>query len=418
MDQSTRNSLRSIVTDCRKTLETAVAGILEGKYGIHSNGRVEDETRLTHLTIDQKSFRSELVAHLDHIKASGFSPKDAVTQFNREIAFTHLNRIVAFKLLEKRGHIREAVSRGIESNGFRRYLAEHTDEERAYLAGDHEGTYTRFLTWLGSTLSQEVGVLFSPLDPANIIYPPLRILEDIIGQFNREELASIWESDETIGWVYQYFTPKELREEARSQSGAPRNSYEMAFRNQFFTPRYVVRFLSDNSLGRIWYEQRYGKTLLPESSSFMVRFHDEVFLGEGSLSEVVQPFLTGKNDELPSLFEFAHAVRAFDWAHDDRQPRFDALLHGLQDGSISVLTEWKTQDLWDCLSSVARATRFNDSWDDWKPQLMRIGEEIRQRLLIVRKQDATQEEILKGPVLVFPRKKKDPPHIPQVEFQK
>ena len=73
-------------------------------------------------------------------------------------------------------------------------------------------------------------------------------------------MAEIWSQDETIGWVYQYFTPKELRDQARKESAAPRNSYELAFRNQFFTPRYVVEFLTDNTLGRIWYEMRKGET--------------------------------------------------------------------------------------------------------------------------------------------------------------
>ena len=35
----------------------------------------------------------------------------------------------------------------------------------------------------------------------------------------------------------------------REESVAPRNSREMAVRNQFFTPRYVVEFLMDNTLG-------------------------------------------------------------------------------------------------------------------------------------------------------------------------
>ena len=42
----------------------------------------------------------------------------------------------------------------------------------------------------------------------------------------------------------------------REESQAPRNSRELAVRNQFFTPRYVVQFLTDNTLGRIWYEMR------------------------------------------------------------------------------------------------------------------------------------------------------------------
>ena len=71
----------------------------------------------------------------------------------------------------------------------------------------------------------------------------------------QEAWPTIWCADETIGWVYQYSAIyKELRDQARKEIPAPRNSYELAFRNQFFTPRYVVEFLTDNTLGRIWYE--------------------------------------------------------------------------------------------------------------------------------------------------------------------
>ena len=100
---------------------------------------------------------------------------------------------------------------------------------------------------------------------------------------NNEELKGIWSEDETIGWVYQYFTPKELRDQARKESQAPRNSYELAFRNQFFTPRYVVEFLTDNTLGRTWYEMRKGNTKLKDQCRYMVRRPSEVFLPEGSV---------------------------------------------------------------------------------------------------------------------------------------
>jgi hypothetical protein len=124
-------------------------------------------------------------------------------------------------------------------------------------------------------------VLFSPNDPANRLYPPQRVLDEVLALINSEELAGIWTEDETIGWVYQYFTPKELRDQSRKQSQAPRNSYELAFRNQFFTPRYVVEFLTDNTLGRIWYEMRQGETKLVEQCRYMVRRPNEVFLQEG-----------------------------------------------------------------------------------------------------------------------------------------
>ena len=177
---------------------------------------------------------------------------------------------------------REAVSKGLKSQGFLFYLADHPEDERRYNAGDQEVAYRHFLNWLGGTLSQEIGVLFSPTDPANRVYPPQRVLDDVLDLLNSEELKGIWSEDETIGWVYQYFTPKELRDQARKESQAPRNSYELAFRNQFFTPRYVVEFLTDNTLGRIWYEMRKGETRLKDECRYMVRRPDEVFFARSS----------------------------------------------------------------------------------------------------------------------------------------
>ena len=135
-------------------------------------------------------------------------------------------------------------------------------------------------------------MLFNPNDPANRLYPRQKTLDEVLDLLNgggikpeetelREEWPKIWSQDETIGWVYQYFTPKELRDQARKESCAPRNSYELAFRNQFFTPRYVVEFLTDNTLGRIWFEMRKGDTKLKDHCQYMVRRPTEYFLKDG-----------------------------------------------------------------------------------------------------------------------------------------
>jgi hypothetical protein len=88
---------------------------------------------------------------------------------------------------------------------------------------------------------------------------------------NDPDLEPAWAEDETIGWIYQYFTPAELRDQARKASSAPRNSHELAFRNQFYTPRYVVAFLADNTLGRLWWEMRGGETRLAEQCQYLIR---------------------------------------------------------------------------------------------------------------------------------------------------
>lgn len=307
MDQEIRNKLRNVVTQCRKLLEDSVSQELEGKYGIFAKKdqvTADPNASMAHLTEEEQTARKDILDHFGHIKARGFKPKEALDQLVREIAFTHLNRLCAYKMMEAREvyvggqKFREAVSRGIKSNGFLHYLGMdgHESDERLYSTGHQDVAYQHFLDWLGGLLSEEIGVLFNPNDPANRLHPRQKTLDAVLDLLNGggikpdetallDEWPKIWSQDETIGWVYQYFTPKELRDAARDPkkggSAAPRNSYELAFRNQFFTPRYVVEFLTDNTLGRIWYEMRKGDTKLKDQCRYMVRRPTEVFLKPG-----------------------------------------------------------------------------------------------------------------------------------------
>ncbi len=275
MDKALRNTLRNVVTQCRKELEKSVAEMLEGQFGIYALGKIDAATAMSHLSAEDQEYRSQLLVHLEHIQAGGFKAKDAAEQLIREMAFTHLNRFCAYKMMEVRKLIRESVSRGYASNNVKFYLAEHPEDERLYNAGQQPTAYRHFLEWLGGTLSEEIGVLFSPHDPANRLLPPQRVLDQVLELLNSEALKDIWAEDETIGWIYQYFTPDEVRRQARKDNPVPQNSYELSFRNQFYTPSYVVQFLTDNTLGRTWYEMRQGETALTEQCQYLVRRQED-----------------------------------------------------------------------------------------------------------------------------------------------
>lgn len=284
MDKALRNTLRNVVTHCRKTLEDAIAEILQGRYGIHKTGAVEKAESLTHLSSDKMDHRERVVAHLKHIDANTSRSKHskatndglnyepaAVEQLIREAAFTHLNRLCAYKMMAhpQRQLIEDPVGKVLKSRGFLFYLADHPEDEALYTSAQAELAYRHFLEWQNENLSTEIGVLFSKDDVASGLFPPHRTLEAVLEKLNQDELKNIWAEDETIGWIFQYFTPKELRDKARKESAAPRNSYEMSFRNQFFTPRYVVEFLVDNTLGRTWYEMRDGDTVLKDECRYL-----------------------------------------------------------------------------------------------------------------------------------------------------
>src|SRR5205809_5873148 len=103
MDKEIRSKLRYAVTQCRTILERAIGEILQGQFGIHDTGLVEDAESMTHLSADDRQYREQTIVHLEHIKAAGFRPADAVQQLIREAAFTHLNRLCACKMMEVRG---------------------------------------------------------------------------------------------------------------------------------------------------------------------------------------------------------------------------------------------------------------------------------------------------------------------------
>ena len=218
MDQAIRNKLRNVVTQCRKALEDATAQALQGRFGIYAARKkgevqIEDESRTGHLSDEDRACRQDLIEHLNHIQAIGYKPREALDQLVREIAFTHLNRLCAYRMMEARGLIREAVSRGMKSQGFFFYLAEHSDDERLHKTGHQDAAYRNFLDWLGGTLSEEIGILFNPNDPANRIYPPQRVLDEVLGLINGEDLNGLWtEDDHRLGLSV---LPKELRDRAR-----------------------------------------------------------------------------------------------------------------------------------------------------------------------------------------------------------
>ena len=147
MNQELRNKLRNVVTQCRKLLEDAIAQELEGKYGIFARKdqvTADPNATMSHLSDEEQAARKDILDHFTHIKARGFKPKDALDQLVREIAFTHLNRLCAYKMMEAREvyvggqKFREAVSRGANSNGVKFYLAEHEEDERLFNTGFRE----------------------------------------------------------------------------------------------------------------------------------------------------------------------------------------------------------------------------------------------------------------------------------------
>lgn len=275
MDRDTRNRIQRATQAARGLLEREYGEQLEGIFDIRLDGTIASEPG-GHLSAAERILWQKLVAAVEHRKASGLKNVDAVGAYLREAAFTTFNRFVALKMLGARGLVQECISRGDQSSGFREFTG--LAPGLVQLA-DHG--YRLYLESLFDEIGREVRVLFDRRDPAGLLWPRRQALLDLLAVLNDSELAEVWKEDETIGWVYQYFNSDDERRKMRAESQAPRNSRELAVRNQFFTPRYVVEFLTDNTLGRIWYEMRQSQTRLAAECQYLVRRPREVFLAEG-----------------------------------------------------------------------------------------------------------------------------------------
>jgi hypothetical protein len=276
MEKEQRNRLQKATQDARKLLEEEFSSQLLQTYDIDVERVRWAEEPGAHLQAEQQLIREKLVAWIEHKEAQINDRKEALLLALREMAFTALNRFVALKLMEARELVRPCVSGGLESAGF----LEFTAMAQGLLA-DQESSYRLYLETIFEDVSRELRALFDPRDPASLLWPKRAALLELLDILNRPELAELWSEDETLGWVYQYFNGDAERKKMREESSAPRNSRELAVRNQFFTPRYVVEFLTDNTLGRIWYEMCQGNTGLKDQCRYLVRRPNEVWLQPG-----------------------------------------------------------------------------------------------------------------------------------------
>lgn len=266
MDKDTRNSIERATQRARKLLEEDFREQLEGVFDVHRDGTVAAKAG-AHLSARQAFQRERIIAAIDHKRAAGMTAADAVHDYVRDAAFTTLNRFVALKMLEARELVQECITKGEQSAGYREFCGLAAGLP---LLPDSAG-YRLYVESLFDELSTEVKVLFDRRDPSSVISPKRTTFEQLLDILNGSDLGQVWGEDETIGWVYQFFNGQDERRKMREESLAPRNSRELAVRNQFFTPRYVVQFLTDNTLGRIWYEMRGTKTALAERCEYMVR---------------------------------------------------------------------------------------------------------------------------------------------------
>lgn len=285
ISQNGKKIIERFVSAAKNLLMQNVTEMLQQWYGIWADGHTigveqlpSQDTDIVHTARMLRDRLLHLMAALPDTDTDADKERQAVGQLVAEQAFTQLNRFCALRMCEERDLIMESIRGGYESAGFMAY-----DSIAQSVGANRYERYRCYLLSVFDELSIELPAVFDRFSPFGLLFPDESTLMKLLELINDSQLSAwfdeqnavtvnFWKEDETLGWMFQDYNSLEERRKMREASSKPRNSREMAVRNQFFTPEYVVRFLTDNSLGRIWYEMTRGESRIGEEQCrYMIR---------------------------------------------------------------------------------------------------------------------------------------------------
>ncbi len=202
----------------------------------------------------------------DRIKRHGFE------QTMEAMAYTWFNRLVAIRFMELHGYLEHGyrVLSHPEGKPTPEILehAEHVDvpglKKAAVidlkLAGNRDGElYRMLLVAQCNALSVAMPFLFERIDGDTELLLPDNLLrtDSVIAKLVQAIPEEDWAEVEIIGWLYQFY----ISEKKDQVIGKVVKSEDIPAATQLFTPNWIVQYLVQNSVGRLWLMANPASTL-------------------------------------------------------------------------------------------------------------------------------------------------------------
>lgn len=213
------------------------------------------------LTADEKKQRQALIAEIND---KGYK------QVMEEVAYTWFNRFSALRFMEVNGylpsHVRVFTD---EENNFKPQIITEAihldldglDMEKVYELKDAEKTeelYKYLLIVQCNALNKILPGMFQRLSDYTELLLPDNLLRE--GSVIQQMIKLIPEDDwkdavQIIGWLYQYYNSEKKDDVfAALKKNVKITKENIPAATQLFTPDWIVRYMVENSLGRLWLE--------------------------------------------------------------------------------------------------------------------------------------------------------------------
>ena len=240
LDKEEREHLEDVVTEMRDRVEANVRYQLE-EYNLEE--RPDEDASLN-------EEEEELVEAIELEAVDGNEWKDGYERYITGVGYTIVNRLAALRCMEVRGFIDEEVTvftdDGLTPASRRLVEDEFMLEEEAVLEAYRNAC---------DDLAEEIEILFDRSTAYSLIDPDDDTFEDLCGMLD-EVPDQVWRADDVLGWVYEYYNVKLLDDLRRKGDREGLEPEDVPAANQFYTPHWVVRMLTDNSLGKLYLEDR------------------------------------------------------------------------------------------------------------------------------------------------------------------
>lgn len=245
-------------------------------YGLDDAGREEfnrDATIVkgTVLSAPERSQRSELYRRIEH---------DGYARFCEEMAYTWFNRFAAIRYMEVQGYLPCGVrmlSSNCETSEYDSFSPDclrmpteldlpGLERDRVFdlvAAADDEALFRLILVAQMNELAECLPAIFGRVGTADALLLPTRLLdcgeEGVLCALVERVKRNTWENVESLGWMYQFYN-SEVKD-AFFKSKAKETPDTIGPATQLFTPNWIVRYLVQNSLGRLWMLNNPGSPL-------------------------------------------------------------------------------------------------------------------------------------------------------------
>ena len=258
-----KNAIKKFATEARRELISRV-GQRTLKYGISDKevGNPNDDSVGGHLlSFTEKKQRAALIAQ---IKEKGYE------QVMEEVAYTWFNRFSALRFMEVNGYLPTRVRVFTdENNAFKPQILTEAihmeldglDMEKVYAykeADDNDELYKYLLITQCNALNSVLPGMFQKIaDYTELLFPDNLLRE---GSVVQQMIELIPEDDwkdavQIIGWLYQYYNSEKKDDVfAALKKNVKITKENIPAATQLFTPDWIVRYMVENSLGRLWVE--------------------------------------------------------------------------------------------------------------------------------------------------------------------